>query len=284
MRRRFRRGWWWGTIVVGTVTIAALIVPALTASVAAEGRAWAGAHKSVGSPTGSQNPVGACSGWPNGSFPGSLLVTTDPQGNAPSWRRSPEPVIDPGQTVDVTIAWKASELQGSTWVGVANCLDAGKVGGRTLDKVWTLAPPQNVGTDQVETSFVVPDSLDGRLLCDSAWLWVSPTENTPNWNGSQNQGGSQDWSGSQSTGWSQNKGGAQNWRLSTWNAKTPKGNWVRLEKSNSVCWLVGPAAQTPEVQFPVVLGVLALVCTGGYVVVVRRRDRRAGSGPHESAH
>ncbi len=161
------------------------------------------------------------------------------------------PVISPGQTVDVTITWTSKALLGSVWLGVSNCVRAGKVDERDLDKAWVPTPSS--GTTHTQTSFVVPNSLDGLLLCDSARLWVSLSQQIKTWN-------APDWTDNPSS-----------------------TRWLKLEVSNSLCWFVGPAAQAPEARLPIVLGVLALCCAGGYVVVIRRRERKVGDASRDSS-
>jgi len=53
----------------------------------------------------------------------------------------------------------------------------------------------------------------------------------------------------------------------------PVGGNPSVEKSNQVCFMVGPPAQTPEFGWPLGAGLAALALLGGYVAL----RRRAGS-------
>ena len=60
---------------------------------------------------------------------------------------------------------------------------------------------------------------------------------------------------------------------------TPQSN---LEKNSTACSSNPPAVAAPEVQFPAVLGALAVVCClVGYVAAARRRQLGPGGDPHE---
>ena len=61
---------------------------------------------------------------------------------------------------------------------------------------------------------------------------------------------------------------------------TPVGNNPSTEKSNQVCFVVGPPAQTPEFGWPLGAGLAAIAVLGGYAVLRRRPGSartRAGS-------